>query len=181
MKLIIITPKSAVLAFAVLVLSVTAVHAIPTTYVYIGNPFTDVAAPYTTNDFVTAMVTLAEPLPPNTGIQVFPTAFALSDGVQTITNLNATSFTFHFGTGPTGAITSWSIFVNSADGEIITRLAVAIEDLGLFGSGFGGNILSPGTWTVNGQVADRGSTLALMTLTLTALGLIARRFQRVVP
>ena len=37
------------------------VQAVPTTYQYTGNPFTDVTGLYTTSDFVTAMVTLAAP------------------------------------------------------------------------------------------------------------------------
>jgi len=35
------------------------VQAVPTTYQYTGNPFTEVSGPYTTSMFVTAMVTLA--------------------------------------------------------------------------------------------------------------------------
>ena len=62
--------KSAALALAVVVLSVTAVQAVPTTYVYTGQTFTEfytwTGYPiYTTSDFVTATVTLAEPLPAN--------------------------------------------------------------------------------------------------------------------
>jgi len=41
------------------------VQAVPTTYMYTGNHFTDVSGPYTTSDFVTAIVTLAGPLAPN--------------------------------------------------------------------------------------------------------------------
>ena len=37
---------------------------------------------------------------------------------------------------------------------------------------------SPGVWSVNASVPDAGSTLSMMTLTLMALGLVARRFQR---
>jgi len=36
----------------------------------------------------------------------------------------------------------------------------------------------PGGWVNVTAVADRGSTLSLITLTLMALGLVARRFQR---
>ena len=84
--------------------SVQAVH---TTYQYTGNPFTDVSGPYTTSDFVTAMVTLAGPLGANmpSFTPVSPTAFTLSDGVQTITNLTSTRAEFWFATGLTGAIT----------------------------------------------------------------------------
>ena len=77
-------------------------------------PFTDVSGPYTTSDFVTAMVTLANPLPPNFNGTVTPTAFTFSDGVQTFTNLNADFFSsFLFMTGPTGQITGWDIIVGS--------------------------------------------------------------------
>ena len=86
------------------------VQAVPTTYVYTGNPFTIATGPYTTSDFVTAMVTLAGPLPPNEPFtQVTPLAFSLSDGVQTITNLNATIFAFHFATDGDGTITHWAL------------------------------------------------------------------------
>src|SRR5438477_4971362 len=62
------------------------VQAVPTTYQYTGNPFTSAIPPYTTSMFVTGMVTLARPLPPNFSGTVHPTAFTFSDGVQTITN-----------------------------------------------------------------------------------------------
>ena len=54
---------TAVAAFSVVYPA--SVQAVPTTYQYTGNPFTDVSGPYTTSDFVTAIVTLAGPLPPN--------------------------------------------------------------------------------------------------------------------
>jgi len=43
----------------------TSVQAVPATYHYTGNPVTTLSGPYTTSDFVTAIVTLAGPLPPN--------------------------------------------------------------------------------------------------------------------
>ena len=159
------------------------VQAVPTTYQYTGNPFTQVAGPYSTSDFVTGMVTLAAPLPPNFNDTVTPTAFTFSDGVQTITNLNSTSFGFQFETGPTGAITAWQIVLDTANGSlgtfIIPQLALA-EDFGILFPfrGFGFNTSTPGTWSTRTSVAEAGSTLSLMTLTLMALGLVARRFQR---
>jgi hypothetical protein len=40
------------------------------------------------------------------------------------------------------------------------------------------NIGTPGVWSQGIATPDAGSTLSLMTLTLMALGLVARRFQR---
>jgi len=53
-----------------------------------------------------------------------------------------------------------------------------ISDAGEMGVlGFGFNRLSPGEWTVR-PVADTGSTLSLITLTLMALGVAARQFKQ---
>jgi len=155
-----------------------------TIYSYTGNPFTNVTAPYTTSDFVSAMVTLAGPLAPNMPFtSVTPTAFTLSDGVQTITNFNANFSSFSFATGPTGAITVWTVNAGALSGSINTvgggNLSPA--DFGhLNGTiAFGHNANAPGTWAlVSSTVPDTGSTLSLMTLTLMALGVAARRFQR---
>src|SRR5262249_5043069 len=88
------------------------VQAAPITYKYTGNPFTFASGPYTTNDFVTAMITLASPLKANMPLtEVTPIAFTLSDGVQTITNHGPgfVLFTsFLFATDASGAISMWS-------------------------------------------------------------------------
>ena len=182
--------KSAALALAVVILSVTAVQAVPTTYVYTGNPFTFVSGPYSTSDFVTAMVTLANPLPPNEPLtQVTPLAFSLFDGVQTITNLNATIFAFHFATDGDGTITHWALSAytgpqNAPNGTIYTfnapfTPADRVTDFGSFPLDVevGGNFDSPGHWEI-GAVPDAASTLSLLSLSLTALGVAARQFKR---
>jgi len=159
----------------------TSVQAVPTRYQYTGNPFSAVTAPYTMSDFVSAMVTLAGPLPPDFSGTVTPTAFTFSDGVQTITNLTPNvTLMFQFVTGPAGAITGWFVSVQIATGFIRTTnfLVPGIHDQGGTETGFGVNFDSPGTWTTVGAVADTGSTLSLMTLTLMALGVAARRFKR---
>src|SRR5262245_43881367 len=57
------------------------VQAVPTTYQYTGNHFTNVSAPYTTSMFVSGMVTLVGPLAPNMPLtSVSPIAFSFSDG-----------------------------------------------------------------------------------------------------
>jgi hypothetical protein len=163
------------------------VQAVPTTYQYTGNPFQFATAPYTTSDFVTAMVTLASPLPPNFANFVTPTAFTLSDGVQTITLQTALGFDFVFITDATGAITFWSIEVlrltpmgglASITTFRMSEGAPPAADIGISGGGDAINNDTPGTWARVSGVPDTGSTLLMMMLTLMAFGLVARRFQR---
>ena len=162
------------------------VQAVPTTYQYTGNHFTEVSGPYTTSMFVTAMVTLAGPLGANMPLtNVTPTAFTLTDGVQTISDLTPSFFAvFQFATDATGAISDWEIEVTDFAGRLILTHSQVFppnpaEDDGVDGSGgFGQNFNKPGQWSVGATVPDAGSTLSLMTLTLMALGLVARRFQR---
>ena len=178
--------KSAVLALAVVVLSATAVQAVPTsnvtTYVYTGNPFTDVSGPYSTSDFVTAMVTLVSPLAANMPLTgVSPLAFSLSDGVQTLTTLNAFGSVFSFATGPTGMITEWrmQVFGEGPLTFIDSFKNVVMQDIGATENPDGSGTVfgAPGTWST-ASVPDAGSSLALLSLSLTALGVAARQFKR---
>jgi hypothetical protein len=154
------------------------VQAVPTTYQYTGNHFTDVSPPYTTSDFVSAMITLASPLPPNFSGRVSPTAFTLFDGVQTITNLNALSFSFFFRT-VSGTIKGWYVELRGEEGIMRTGARLFLDgDVCAVHTGFASVHHRPGHWEVVGAVPDTGSTLSLMTLTLMALGLVARRFKR---
>jgi hypothetical protein len=161
------------------------VQAVPTTYQYTGNPFTIATGPYTTSDFVSGMVTLAGPLPPNFLGFVTPTAFTFSDGVQTITNLTSILVFFAFGTGPTGRIYYWEAEVVTADNSSISTwdtFDVVFDSAHYLTPnqepGFGFNEQQPGVWEMRSAVADTGSTLSIMTLTLMALGLVARQFKR---
>ena len=163
------------------------VQAVPTTYQYTGNPFTIVEGPYTTSMFVTAMVTLANPLPPNFSGLVTPTAFTFSDGVQTITNLTATTSFFAFETDAAGMIFRWDaeVFTGDIPPPFITNVISTAtedgdvaEDIGsILDVGFGLNQEARGTWTM-APVPDAGSSLALLSLSLTALGVAARQFKR---
>ena len=161
------------------------IQAVPTTYQYRGNPFTNVQGDYTTNDFVTAMVTLAAPLPPNSDVVVHPTAFTFSDGVQTLTNTTPFIDTFfNFQTNASGEITVWHVDVNTGPNPhhffINTSNLPGFVLDGVGGPGIGSAFInnSAGHWTQASATPDVGSTLSLMTLTLMALGLVARRFQR---
>jgi hypothetical protein len=157
-----------------------------TTYVYTGNPFTTAVAPYSTNDFVTAMVTLASPLGANMPLtQVTRLAFSLSDGVETITDQTlGVGSTFDFATGPTGKITEWYVAVDIfpfPTGEIRTRSQPGEQayDWGISRGQEGSVFDHPGTWTTGAPSApDAGSSLALLSLSLTALGVTARQFKR---
>jgi hypothetical protein len=159
------------------------VQADPITYVYTGNPFNDWTGPYSTSDFVTATVTLSSPLAANLSLTgVTPLTFSMSDGVQTITSGNAVGSAFQFATGPTGAITNWDIEVTSNGfGDNIT---LRFEDLDSVDgghrdedpAGFGQVLDNPGVWVT--AVPDVGSSLALLSLSLTALGVAARQFKR---
>jgi len=159
------------------------VQAVPTTYKYTGNPFTDVSGPYTTSMFVTAMVTLAGPLGANmplTDVTSQVTAFTLFDGVQTIRNTTPQVITdFEFATNASGEINLWNVGVGVGETAIVTFQVGSgrNSDFGDNPSGFGRSD-TPGEWSQGIVTPDAGSTLSLMTLTLMALGLVARRFQR---
>jgi hypothetical protein len=148
-------------------------------YTYTGNPFTDVSGPYTTSDRVTATVTLASPFGPNMPLTIVtPLAFSFSDGVQTITDLNVLSTSIAFETGQTGVITEWEIQVISGFGVVRTTNTPPlgdVVDVGAMGPAQGFNRFAPGEWA--SIVPEVGSTLALSFLSLTALGLAARRLK----
>ena len=153
------------------------------TYEYTGNPFTNVSGPYSTSDFVTAMVTLATPLKANmplTEVTPLALAWSLSDGVQTLTNLNAFPNFFFFATGPTGMITEWRMQVfGEAPGDTIASFNnLPTQDIGATETDEGTVFGAPGTWATGASVPDAGSSLALLSLSLTALGVAARQFKR---
>ena len=95
------------------------VQAVPTTYQYTGNPFTEVSGPYTTSMFVTAMVTLAGPLGANMPLElVTPTAFTLFDGVQTLSSTTPgleRPIVFEFATNARDDVTFWGVGVETAN------------------------------------------------------------------
>ena len=184
-------PKFLFILAAVAALSLAypaSVQAVPTTYRYTGNHFTDVSGPYTTSMFVTAMVTLAGPLEANMPFtKVTPIAFTLFDGVQTLSSSTpGLDFQqFFFATNARGDITAWQNFVgdlNSPHGSTwiqTTNFLGQGNDSANMPPRWGAfNVGRPGEWTLGHATPDTESTLSLMMLTLMALGLVARRFQR---
>jgi hypothetical protein len=106
----------------VMLLTASQAHA-SAIYTYTGSAFTvtSVTGPtapadlYTKTDFVSGTVELSAPLAPNldvwfSGFQT-PLSFSYSDGVNTITNTNATDTSFSFGTDALGNIVYWRINV----------------------------------------------------------------------
>lgn len=89
---------------------------------YSGNNFTSVntsgpttpADAYTTIDSVQGWIELASMLAPNLSSQlVTPLSFSFSDGVNTLTDSNATSSSFRFWTDDSGMPTQWEFFVEA--------------------------------------------------------------------
>ena len=172
-------------ALAVGFLTAASVQAVPITYDYFGLPFTDVTPPYTTRDFVKGILTFASPLPANLSIatHLTPLSFTFSDGHQTLTEQNSFG-TIRMGTTTTGAIYEWDITVQEKPGgvaEILTAYHAITGDAAdrvMNATGAALNINQPSGWEVAvPQASDTGSTLSLMTLTLMALGVGARRLK----
>jgi len=171
---------------ALLVAYPASVQAVPTMYQYTGNHFNIVTGPpYTKSDFVSGTVTLASPLAANMPLTaVTPLAFSFSDGVQTITGPSTLSFSFFFATDGDGTIIRWNFAVSTTQGLIQSKRSffgsrpVDVGRMGPFSAGkFGLRDFAPGSWTTTVTAPDAGSSLALLSLSLTALGVVARRFQ----
>jgi len=163
-------------------------------YTYTGNPFfpTQVEPPYTTSDKVTTSVVLSAALVDNMPEeQVIPTSFTLTDGHQTITNLNTPNLDanlFKFSTDGMGKITFWEIYTGGPIGEIntvniISPILMQSYDMGLLNSphASGQNFNDPGTWAgPNQPIASTPlpAALPLFAGGLGVMGLLGWRKKR---
>lgn len=85
---------------------------VPTTYNYVGDPFTVATAPYAVGGRVTGSITVANPLPPFlplTDITPSLTALSFNDTVATRTLANSFLCSFRVATDGAGNITQWQI------------------------------------------------------------------------
>ena len=162
-----------------------AVQANPIEYDYTGNVFTFVTGAYTTSDKVTGFVTFMNPLAANMPLTPeTPSTFSFFDGVNTITNANATVSVFSFATDAAGGITQWDVQLHFDNGTVSQAIFTnnGFDEGVQFAPGpiqEGLNQGMPGQWTVaSGSVPDAGSTFGLLLLSVTALGVAARQFKR---
>jgi hypothetical protein len=156
-----------------------------TVYSYTGPSYQTSSAPYAYPMNITGTMTLPTPLPPDThGIAVHPTSFSFSDGVQTITNLNATyNFFSGFTTDENGNITSWIVTVKLGTAEIST-----IRDIGDFATTAVGTEAAGktseyphGGWTTVPEVDPASSRSALALIAGFALVFRGRRKKKPEP
>jgi hypothetical protein len=85
-------------------------------YRYQGENYENPYGIFDTTMSLTGTVELPAPLPPNLFDEVFPTSFKFNDGVNTITENNATSSAFGFATNNFGDIIGWQISLSIDEG-----------------------------------------------------------------
>jgi hypothetical protein len=196
------TYKVAILMLAV---GATRVQADPITYTYTGNDYTAAGTPYTTAMSFTASFTFASPLAPDTEYDgtVTPTAWSISDGVDTITNTSGDPLTFDAATNSAGGISSWAFETSFTEGLAEVFLASfddpsnlfgissafdfscgnvtacdAILAIGVHAAGLAGVASDPGTWTSTSTVPEPSSVFLLAPVLFVIAGIARRRNSR---
>jgi len=181
---------------AVLALSASSQAAADIIYQYTGLPFTSASSPYTTSDFVSISLTLANPLPANlsdSNILPLVKTYTFTDGVQTITPTVAQTQNppiFMVSTDANGTLTAWYMAaflpavqyqnglgtpqIFSCTGATLGDPNCHVENIDLGAVFFptsqsNGSVLSLGTWT------PEPSSALLMASGVVGLALRRRR------
>ncbi len=123
------------LALAVLLLSVTELHA-QATYCYTGNNFTVAESPYTTSDSISGCVTLSSALPPDTqgdliNVNAEVISFEFTDGLYIITQNDPMVYRYDFEFATTeSVITQWRalIYEPPQEGGFMSTQGLYSED-----------------------------------------------------
>lgn len=155
-----------------------------TIYTYTGEAYTNAGAPYTTSDFITGSFTSATVGDSETLATVTPVSFSFTDGVQTFDQGNSIVASFSITTDGGGAVTGWSILLNTGDGllssESVSGGTVADEVSDSTLSANAGNTGDPGTWVSElASPVPEPSALTFMGTGLVGVaGMARRRFSR---
>jgi hypothetical protein len=153
------------------------------TYTYTDNNFTNVAAPYTTNDKITGKLVFLQGLAPNLDnvTDEIPAAFSFSDGQQTLDSQNAfINGSITLSTNAQGNIIQWYIEIwGDAPGNMSALLITenlgvnSISDMStpdIDAEPFGSNLDMAGTWKVTVPESSTGYLLGAGILGLAFLG-----------
>jgi len=141
----------------------------PTTYTYIGDPYTAADPPYSPGGALQGSLTLAGPLPaflPLTDVSSGIVDFAFDDGVETRTLASSFLCQFEVATDGTGNITAWRIELrrtpyNPGDphhGTYSSGAPGAIQGVDLVGTGLApANPCGPMTFSPTASTATQGT------------------------
>ena len=147
------------------------------TYTYSGPLFINVGGSYTTSMTITGYVTFATALPDNFSPQFdLPIDWSFFDGVQTLSKAGGDDFVVdEFGTDANGNINFWSVVADTPDlstGDIqeCSTSASCTQEFAQFGTSFGFNANTQGSWNTSTAAVPEPSTFAMLLLPLAWLG-----------
>jgi hypothetical protein len=161
MKMNTLAPRAAIALIALLITASLEPAQADTTYTYTGQPFSIAVLPYTSHDFVTAVMTTQLPLAQNLpfgAIQV--NSLTLSDGIQTIALDPSLSSLLDVATDARGNIASWQIFLGYSASHYISmqKTGTLTADAGsLDDVRQADNDGTPGTWRVSAAAPEPAS------------------------
>ena len=174
---------------------------VPTTYNYLGDPFTFAEAPYALGGSITGSITLANPLPPFlplTDLRPALQALSFQNGVETLSLAITNVCQFEVATDGSGNITSWLVLLEQFGPVTAVPLFQSTGQPGAIqGTDLTGRVptlgvpcgpaaLTPsastatqGTWSGGGAAAEIPTlgNLGLLAIALSLAGVAVRRLR----